>query len=71
MKKKKSTPTPHDAVFRQLLSQPDVARDFMEIHLPPQLLALCDLSTLRQAKPRMPAPLFKNWHSGCRNRRSH
>ena len=47
MKKKKSTPTPHDAVFRQLLSQPDVARDFMEIHLPPQLLALCDLSTLR------------------------
>lgn len=49
MKKKKSTPTPHDAVFRQLLSQPDVARDFMEIHLPPQLLALCDLSTLRLA----------------------
>jgi recombination-promoting nuclease RpnB len=47
--KKKSTPTPHDAVFRQLLSQPDVARDFMEIHLPPQLLALCDLSTLRLA----------------------
>ncbi|HAT24578.1 MAG TPA: ISNCY family transposase, partial [Pantoea septica] len=38
----KSTPTPHDAVFRQ----PDVARDFMEIHLPPQLLAFCDLSTL-------------------------
>ena len=49
MKKKKSTPTPHDAVFRQLLSQPDVARDLMEIHLPPQLLALCDLSTLRLA----------------------
>ncbi|POW60823.1 ISNCY family transposase [Candidatus Pantoea alvi] len=47
--KKKTTPTPHDAVFRQLLSQPDVARDFMEIHLPPQLLALCDLSTLRLA----------------------
>jgi len=49
MKKKTRTPTPHDAVFRQLLSQPDVARDFMEIHLPPQLLALCDLSTLRLA----------------------
>ena len=49
MKKKNSTPTPHDATFRQLLSQPDVARDFMEIHLPPQLLALCDLSTLRLA----------------------
>jgi len=31
--KKKSRLTPHDAVFRQLLSQPDVARDFMEIHL--------------------------------------
>lgn len=45
--KKKSTPTPHDAVFRQLLSQPDVARDFMELHLPATLRAICDLSTLK------------------------
>ncbi len=34
MKKKNSTPTPHDATFRQFLTQPDIARDFMELHLP-------------------------------------
>ncbi|MCE2004262.1 Rpn family recombination-promoting nuclease/putative transposase, partial [Enterobacter asburiae] len=43
MKKKNSTPTPHDATFRQFLTQPDIARDFMEIHL----RAVCDLSTLK------------------------
>jgi len=47
MKKKNSTPTPHDATFRQFLSQPSVARDFMELHLPARLRALCDLSTLK------------------------
>lgn len=47
MKKNKSTPTPHDATFRQFLSQPDVARDFMELHLPPELRERCDLSTLQ------------------------
>ncbi|MBN9931481.1 Rpn family recombination-promoting nuclease/putative transposase, partial [Pantoea agglomerans] len=25
---------PHDATFRQFLTQPDIARDFMELHLP-------------------------------------
>ena len=47
MKKKNSTPTPHDAAFRQFLANPDVARDFMQIHLPTELCALCDLSTLK------------------------
>ncbi|NEG64481.1 Rpn family recombination-promoting nuclease/putative transposase [Pantoea agglomerans] len=47
MKKKNSTPTPHDATFRQFLSQPDIARDFMELHLPTKLRAICDLSTLK------------------------
>lgn len=46
-KKKNSTPTPHDAAFRQFLANPDVARDFMQIHLPAELCALCDLSTLK------------------------
>ncbi|MCJ7924865.1 MAG: Rpn family recombination-promoting nuclease/putative transposase [Pantoea vagans] len=45
--KKNSTPTPHDATFRQFLSQPDIARDFMELHLPAELRAICDLSTLK------------------------
>ncbi|WP_238543686.1 Rpn family recombination-promoting nuclease/putative transposase, partial [Yersinia pestis] len=26
MKKKNSTPTPHDATFRQFLTQPEIAR---------------------------------------------
>lgn len=47
MKKKKLTPTPHDATFRQFLTQPTVARDFMEIHLPAELRAICDLNTLK------------------------
>jgi hypothetical protein len=46
MKKKTTTPTPHDATFRQFLTQPDIARDFMELHLPAELQAICDLSTL-------------------------
>ncbi|MCK7068969.1 Rpn family recombination-promoting nuclease/putative transposase [Enterobacter bugandensis] len=47
MKKKNNTPTPHDAAFRQFLANPDVARDFMQIHLPAKLQALCDLSSLK------------------------
>ena len=44
---KNSTPTPHDAVFKTFLSHPETARDFMALHLPPALLAICDLSTLK------------------------
>lgn len=47
MKTMKGTPTPHDAAFRQFLTQPDVARDFMELHLPAELRNICDLSTLK------------------------
>lgn len=47
MKSNNSTPTPHDAAFRQFLKLPGIARDFMEIHLPAELRALCDLSTLK------------------------
>ncbi|ELJ4826435.1 Rpn family recombination-promoting nuclease/putative transposase [Salmonella enterica] len=47
MKKKLGTPTPHDATFRQFLANPDVARDFMTLHLPAELQALCDLNTLK------------------------
>jgi len=47
MKIKNTTPAPHDALFRQFLTQPDIARDFMAIHLPPSLRVLCDLSTLQ------------------------
>lgn len=47
MKKKNTSPTPHDAAFRQFLTQPEIARDFMDIHLPAELRAICDLGTLK------------------------
>ena len=43
----KTTPTLHDAVFKTFLTHPDTARDFLELHLPPELLQVCDLSTLK------------------------
>jgi len=46
MKKKKSA-VPHDATFRQLLTHPDVARDFMQLHLPAELRDICDLNSLK------------------------
>lgn len=43
----KRTCTPHNAVFKTFLAHPRTARDFLTLHLPPELLALCDLSTLK------------------------
>ncbi len=37
----------HDAVFRQLLSTKEVARDFMTLHLPAEPISLCYLTTLQ------------------------
>lgn len=34
-------------ITRQFLTQPDIARDFMELHLPAELQAICDLCTLK------------------------
>jgi predicted transposase/invertase (TIGR01784 family) len=42
-----ATATPHDAVFKTFLSRIETARDFIEIHLPPALTAICKLDTLR------------------------
>lgn len=47
MKKKNGTPAPHDATFRQFLTQPEIARDFMALHLPPDLRDICDPDTLK------------------------
>lgn len=44
----KRTTSPHDAIFRQFLSRPEIARDFIQHYLPPALLENCDLSTLRR-----------------------
>ena len=45
--RKNTTPTPHDLVFKTFLSTMETARDFIAIHLPPALLRLCDLQTLK------------------------
>ncbi|CBW75002.1 Hypothetical cytosolic protein [Mycetohabitans rhizoxinica HKI 454] len=45
--KRSSTMTPHDALFKQFLTHPETARDFLSLHLPTQWLAQCDLDTLR------------------------
>ncbi|MCW2488875.1 Rpn family recombination-promoting nuclease/putative transposase, partial [Candidatus Symbiopectobacterium sp. NZEC127] len=47
MKKSTTTPTPHDAMFKQFLTHPDTARDFMQLHLPKHLRKLCCLDTLK------------------------
>ncbi|KOC92026.1 Rpn family recombination-promoting nuclease/putative transposase [Winslowiella iniecta] len=41
-----TTSTPHDALFKQFLTYPEAARDFLQIHMPPALLKYCDLDSL-------------------------
>lgn len=40
------TPSHYDAPFRKFLGDIEVARDFLDIHLPPHVRKHCDLSTL-------------------------
>ncbi|WP_336749937.1 Rpn family recombination-promoting nuclease/putative transposase [Pantoea vagans] len=47
MSVKKTTPMPHNAAFRAFMTHPGTARDFIELHLPAELRAICDLSTLK------------------------
>lgn len=42
----KSSLSQHDALFKKFLGDIDVARDFLESHLPPYLRERCDFSTL-------------------------
>lgn len=48
MKQNQAVFAPHDVAFKQLLSEPEILRDFMQLHLPAHLQDICDLSTLRQ-----------------------
>ena len=43
----RTTHSPHDAVFKNLLSHRATARDFLDIHLPEHLRELCNLQTLQ------------------------
>lgn len=42
-----ATPTPHDAIFKTFLNHPATAQDFLQLHLPDALRAICDLKTLK------------------------
>ncbi|QGY28511.1 Rpn family recombination-promoting nuclease/putative transposase [Pantoea cypripedii] len=42
-----ATVTPHDALFKKFMSQLPLARQFLEIHLPPTIRNHCDLDTLQ------------------------
>ena len=60
--------TPHDAIFRQMLAQKEVARDFLQLYLPAQFLSICDLNTLPLVVPILfyhgtvsPWPHTLNW----------
>lgn len=44
---KSTTSTPHDAVFKKMMTHPEIAQDFLKIHLPEPLCKLCDLTTLK------------------------
>ena len=44
--KKRPHSTPHDSLLKRFLRDSETARDFLDIHLPPALRQLCDLSTL-------------------------
>ncbi|WP_423827005.1 Rpn family recombination-promoting nuclease/putative transposase, partial [Serratia marcescens] len=37
----------HYIIFRQFLIQPDIARNFIDIHLPKELRVLCNFSMLK------------------------
>lgn len=43
----KPTASPHDAVFKAFLTHPETARDFLQLHLPSNLLKVCNLDTLK------------------------
>ncbi|HGJ5917800.1 Rpn family recombination-promoting nuclease/putative transposase [Arsenophonus nasoniae] len=44
---KKFTPTPHDSLFKQFLSEKETAKDFFDVWLPDEIKSLCDLDSLK------------------------
>ncbi|WGM03574.1 Rpn family recombination-promoting nuclease/putative transposase [Arsenophonus nasoniae] len=60
---KKFTPTPHDAVFKQFLSEKETAKDFFDIWLPDEIKALCDLDSLKVESSSFIDSEMKNYQS--------
>jgi predicted transposase/invertase (TIGR01784 family) len=40
-------PMPHDALFKQFLTDPRIAKDFLQTYLPDKIKSLCDFNTLK------------------------
>ncbi|WP_334472328.1 Rpn family recombination-promoting nuclease/putative transposase [Arsenophonus sp. PmNCSU2021_1] len=60
---KKFTPTPHDAIFKQFLSEKETAKDFFDIWLPDEIKALCDLDSLKVESGSFVDSEMKNYQS--------
>ncbi|WGM04084.1 Rpn family recombination-promoting nuclease/putative transposase [Arsenophonus nasoniae] len=60
---KKFTPTPHDAIFKQFLSEKETAKDFFNIWLPDEIKALCDLDSLKVESGSFIDSEMKNYQS--------
>ncbi|QBY46326.1 Rpn family recombination-promoting nuclease/putative transposase (plasmid) [Arsenophonus nasoniae] len=60
---KKFTPTPHDAIFKQFLSEKETAKDFFDIWLPDKIKSLCDLNSLKVESGSFIDSEMKNYQS--------
>ncbi|HGJ5854426.1 Rpn family recombination-promoting nuclease/putative transposase [Arsenophonus nasoniae] len=60
---KKFTPTPHDSLFKQFLSEKETAKDFFDIWLPDEIKALCDLDSLKVESGSFVDSEMKNYQS--------
>ena len=45
--RKRYTSTPHDLIFKQFLTDPAVAKDFMRLYLPVELQSYCDFNSIK------------------------
>lgn len=60
---KKFTPTPHDSLFKQFLSEKETAKDFFDIWLPDEIKALCDSDSLKVESGSFIDSEMKNYQS--------
>ncbi|UBX30677.1 Rpn family recombination-promoting nuclease/putative transposase [Arsenophonus apicola] len=60
---KKFTPTPHDSLFKQFLSEKETAKDFFTVWLPDEIKSLCDLDSLKVESGSFIDSEMKNYQS--------
>lgn len=54
---------PHDAFFKKFLGDITIARHFLHIHLPPNIIDGCDLTSLRLCPTSFVEDSMRNYHS--------